>query len=194
MEGEQRNEGWGSGGGKSNRKRQRCRGATLTLSISLFPVGLAFLVPGSSCHPPNSPQWQLFKHNSTTVSALPFPVSPTLQPPPPRQHPHSDSLTSTSFLFHPPVLTNNNRTESLKTALCVMPTSYEVWLREMQLAGAIVCKNDDRGRGTAESSRAEGKWHIEKAGDKTCLECVSFIERHLSPLLCYGFGQVPWKM
>lgn len=39
----------------------------------------------------------------------------------------------------------------------MMPTSYEVWLRGMQLAIAIVCRNDDRGGGTAESSRAEGK-------------------------------------
>lgn len=64
----------------------------------------------------------------------------------------------------PLLLTNNNRTKSpsfsshppLKTALSVMPTSYEVWLQGMQLAIAIVCRDDDRGGGTAESSQGLG--------------------------------------
>lgn len=46
------------------------------------------------------------------------------------------TLTHTSFLPPAPALTNNNRTKSpspffhpaLKTALSVMPASYEVWL------------------------------------------------------------------
>lgn len=48
-----------------------------------------------------------------------------------------------------------------------MPTSYEVWLRGMQFAIAIVCRNDDRGGGTAESSQGlEAKGHGEKARER----------------------------
>lgn len=84
----------------------------------------------------------------TTSSASPTPPSPihacptnnpTLSPSPALQLPlpltNNNRMKSPSFSSHPP----------LKTALSVMPTSYEVWLRGMQFAIAIVCRDDDRG-------------------------------------------------
>lgn len=116
-------------------------------------------MPATSCHPPALLQGQLFKHSPSTVPALSFPTSPTLQTPPasiptlipttpasffPRSHKQQPEEITRLF-FHLP----------LKTALSVMPTSYEVWLRGMRFAVAIVCRNDDRGGGTAESSQKE---------------------------------------
>lgn len=80
-----------------------------------------------------------------------------LLPPPTRTH-KQQPTKSPSFSSHPP----------LKTALSVMPTSYEVWLRGMQFAIAIVCRNDDRGGGTAESSQGlEGKAR-ERERERAC--------------------------
>lgn len=146
-------------------KKDRVRAAHLNLSISFWP-GL----PGAS----------LFLSSFNLAAGTAVQTQPIHSTSPfirtshsPTQGPHPGSLTSNSFLFlhtH-----NNNRTKSpsfsfhppLKTALSVMPMSYEVWLREMLFAIVIVCRDGDRRKESAAGTKTKAQ------RKKACLKYIS---------------------